>query len=97
MWELSTKDDKKKAKDLIADYNFYRKNVKELPHELQEDYQKTKPTGHTKKAVLNQFNLRPEEVDVEINYRNGNVQMAMEKMRALFYLAPSTGWGIHYK
>ena len=97
MWELSTKDDKKKAKDLIADYDFYRKNVKELPHELQEDWKTAKPTGYTKKAVLNHFNLRPEEVDAEIDYRNGNVQLAMEKMRALFYLAPSTGGGVHYK
>ena len=93
MWELSTKDDKKKAKDLIADYDFYRKNVKNLPRELQEVWQKTKPTGYTKKAVLNHFNLRPEEVDAEVDYRNGNVQLAMEKNEGVVLLGAIYWWG----
>ena len=97
LWELIIKEDKATAKELIADYDVYRRNIKQLPAPVQKDWASTKPTRYTKKAILNHYYLRDEEITAEKEYRQGNIREAMDIMRDLFHLAPSTGGGIHYK
>ena len=97
MWELVTKADKVEAKELITEYDVYRRNLKDLPTLVQDDWKSIKPTRYTKKSILNHLYLRAEEAEAEKEYRDRNIRKAMELMRSLFHLLPSTGGGIHYK
>ena len=97
IFELITKDDKTEAKRLIEEYNFYKKNLVDLPSVLSQDWQSIVPCKATTKRLLNHFTLRKEEVEAEQEYRNGNVKTMMEMMRKLFYLPSSSSGGVHYK
>ena len=97
IWELVIKADKAEAKELITEYGVYRRNIKELPQAVQEDWEHTKPTNYTKKSILNHFYLRDEEIEAKKLYRQGKIREAMEITRSLFHLPPSTGGGLHYK
>ena len=97
IFELITKDDKIEAKRLIEEYNFYKKNLADLPSVLSQDWQSIVPCKATAKRLLNHFTLHKEEVEAEQEYKNGNVKTMMEMMRKLFYLPSSSGGGVHYK
>ena len=94
---INHKEDKVEAKKLIEEYDFYKKNLTELPPALSKDWKRIKPTKLTTKRLLNHLTLRKEEVQVEVDYRKGKVKEAMETMCKLFFLPASSGGGVHYK
>ena len=97
MWELMIREDKVEAKELIIDYDFYKKNLADMPPALSQEWKAIKPRKETAKCLLNHMTLRQEEIEAKTNYREGRVKEAMEIMRKLFYLPASTGGGVHYK